>query len=372
MKISIVLVDDWELRGTGEGDMGQIQFSTLSKLLDIYEKYNFKASINAEIMQQLYHIRYGAKHNELKIKALQWENVIKEAYSRGHDVQLHIHPQWKGAQYENKKWLLPGNWSIISYPRDSIKRMVKDSKDYLENLIQELDPAYKCVSFRSGAWAIAPSNHILTILAEEKIVFDISIVKGLYYNNSFIQLDYRNCEESFQPFYPNMKDARKLSDKKEPITCVPTFSFVPSLFSMAKKDIGDFKRKLKILFPNKKTSIDVNNIVNTQYNVWRPPIWRIDLRLSELLPKLTIADLSYMNYAMMKDMLVNIRKKAKKRGLDRVAIVLENHTKDLIDFSHIEKFTQLLSQQDDIEVITLTQLAHRLQHNVYAVISKSN
>lgn len=134
MTISIVLVDDWELRGDGSGNMDKIQFATLSRLLAIYESFGLRASINAEIMQQIYHLRYGEKHQHLAKLAARWEETVTDAYRRGHDVQLHVHSQWHGAYFENGKWVLPGNWSILTYSRNDMVRMIHDCRIYLEGL----------------------------------------------------------------------------------------------------------------------------------------------------------------------------------------------------------------------------------------------
>src|SRR2546421_119346 len=105
-QVELVLVDDWELRGNGAGDMRVMQFDTLRQLLAIYERHGLKASINAEVMQQLYHREWGEKFPELRALADEWDALVKEAYSRGHDVQLHVHSQWQGARFEGGRWVL--------------------------------------------------------------------------------------------------------------------------------------------------------------------------------------------------------------------------------------------------------------------------
>ena len=68
--IHLALVDDWELSGNGSGDIRQLQFEPLRRLVTIY-------------------IRLG---------------------------------------------------------------MLQRGKAYLESLLKDIDPNYRCVSFRSGAW----------------------------------------------------------------------------------------------------------------------------------------------------------------------------------------------------------------------------
>ena len=46
---------------------------------------------------------------------------------------------------------------------------------------------------------------------------------------------------------------------------------------------------------------------------------------------------------------------------NEVPVILENHTKDIRDFSHIERFIKDVSQAADIRCLTLTELARELQ-----------
>ena len=153
---------------------------------------------------------------------------MRETFRQGHDIQLHIHPQWQNAEYQDGRWKLTADWSILNYSREAARQMLLRGKEYLENLLKDIDPHYRCVSFRSGAWCIAPSPHMLDLLVELGIVFDMSIVAGVKYDTRNIKLDYTDCEEEFLPYYPVMTDARRVSDKIEPIVCVPTNCFYAS------------------------------------------------------------------------------------------------------------------------------------------------
>jgi hypothetical protein len=79
------------------------------------------------------------------------------------------------AEYEDGKWKLSGDWSILNYPREEARALIARGKEYLENLLRPLDSNYAAVSFRSGSWCIAPSLFMLQLLAEFGIVFDMSI-----------------------------------------------------------------------------------------------------------------------------------------------------------------------------------------------------
>ena len=64
----------------------------------------------------------------------------------------------------------------------------------------------------------------------------------------------------------------------------------------------------------------------------------------------------------MMEMLESIRKRARASGLTDVPVVLENHTKDLQNFSDLERFLEKAANSSDIRFITLTELARNLKH----------
>jgi len=208
--IYLALTHDWELRGDGSGDIEQIQFAPLRKLLAIYQRHNARTTFLPDVMQQLRFRQLEGKHPELKPLADSWDEHVRKAFRQGHDIQLHLHPQWLNAQYEQSRWQLNDDWSILHYDRDTAYAMLAEGKEYLENLLRPIDQSYRCLAFRAGALAAAPSEHLFNSLATLGIQLDVSIAGGLFVDNYNLQLDYRNCEETFLPFYPVMEDARRV------------------------------------------------------------------------------------------------------------------------------------------------------------------
>src|SRR5438552_5548626 len=97
--IFLALTHDWELRGDGSGDIEQIQFAPLRKLLEIYRKHNARTTLLPDVMQQLRFRQLEGKYPKLKPLADSWDEHVREAFRHGHDVQLHLHPQWLSAEY---------------------------------------------------------------------------------------------------------------------------------------------------------------------------------------------------------------------------------------------------------------------------------
>jgi hypothetical protein len=388
-EIHLVLTDDWELRGDGSGNMRAIQFDTMRGLCDVYERHGFRGSFNVELMQQLAHLEQAARHPELGALASEWDSAVQEAYRRGHDIQLHLHPQWTRAEYEGGSWRLDGAWSLTAYDADEIKSMLRRSRTYLEQLLRPIDPDYRCLTYRSGSWCIAPSDAALTALAEEGVVVDMSIVDGAHYENPRVSVDYRSIDEPFLPFYPDMRDARRLADRPQPIVCVPTHSFsgwnglrhgrmrssgqrrpLPSAPFVLGAGTAQMARRLRLpasehivrKFTHAPSS---TAIPDAQYRAtYSSDVWT---NAGTAAPEMTISDLAGLSHGHTREMLRDIRRRARASGHDVVPVILINHTKDIGDFEPIERFCADVEAAADLRVIRVSEMVSNLEQGVYPI-----
>lgn len=372
--IHLAFVDDWELSGTGAGSVRELQLGPMRELVRIYNAHNVRGSFNAEVMQQLTFRKFEGGHPELKELADEWDAAVRETLAQGHDVQLHVHPQWTDAVYEGGRWRLTADWSILNYEPEEAYRMMLACKEYLENLLRPVKPDYACVSFRSGSWCIAPSPHMLDLLVRLGIVFDMSIVGGVRYETKNISLDYTNCEEDFLPYYPMMTDARKVSDKREPIVCVPTNHFYGSRRQVFKHHLGKAVEKVKRRLAPQSAPRPTGRSVETYGQEWAQVGHASAARrvyekgvVPYLKGKHLISDIAQLDYALLREMLASIRRRARASGLSEVPVILENHTKDVRDFSHIERFVGDVARAEDVVCLTLTELAAGLRAGKFQV-----
>ena len=365
--LHLALVDDWELSGNGSGDIRRLQFEPMRRLVGIYNRLGIRGSFNAEVMQQITFRQYQDQHKHLKVLADEWDDIVKETFRQGHDIQLHVHPQWQNAEYKDGRWQLTSDWSILNYSREAALQMLRHGKEYLENLLKDVDPDYRCVSFRSGAWCIAPSPHMLDLLVELGIAFDMSIVAGVKYDTRNIKLDYTQCEEDFLPYYPVMTDARRVSDKVEPIVCVPTNCFYASRRQVLQHHLQKVVSKIKSKIAGPTAVSNNGRSVETYGEQWAQIDGSLTKRIYRkgvvpyLRGKHTISDLAQLDYPLMMEMLDSIRKRSRASGLTDVPVVLENHTKDLHNFSDLERFLEKAVESSEIRFVTLTELATGLK-----------
>ena len=261
-EIVIAMVDDWELRGTGVGNVIENQVKPMRVLMSLYEKYNIRGTFNVEVMQQLYMRKFQGRFPELKTQADAWDSAVIDALNRGHDVQLHIHPQWLNASYNTENgWELNCNWDITQYDKEDVEGMFRDSIEYLKILFRNNNIEHRLCSYRAGSWAFAPSEFMLSILEENNIVLDMSLVKGLKYDTKHVKLDYTVMEESRLPYYPVHNDARFVSNKREKVVCIPTFRYKCDFYAIF------IDRVKEILYSKNNKAVAVSSNWAT-YNEW--------------------------------------------------------------------------------------------------------
>lgn len=369
--IYLSLTDDWELRGNGSGSIEEIQFRPMRELVSIYKRHRVRSTFNAEVMQQLTFRQFEREFPELRALADRWDEHVREAFQAGHDIQLHLHTQWTEAAYAGGQWRLSGDWSILNYDEPTAYKLLSTGRDYLENLLRPVDASYKCVSFRAGSSVIAPSPFILRALARAGIKLDMSIVGGMYHDTRHLTVDYRDCEEDFLPFYPRMTDARRVSSDEEEIVCVPVQHFYGSRREFGKALARYARRRA----PKASTAHDDK----LSPDAYAREEWREKRHASKLLlvyekaiaPFLKgwylTADLSRLNYALMREMLDSIRRRARRTGLAEVPVVLANHSKDIKDFDAIERFVSEAAKAGDIRFITQTELVSKLERREFPI-----
>jgi hypothetical protein len=360
--IHLALTHDWELRGDGSGDIERIQFAPLRQLLEIYAKAGALTTVLPDVMQQMAFRRCESKHPDLKPLADSWDEHARDAFRQGHDIQLHLHPQWRNAVHANGVWQLSGDWSILNYDPDTACAMLAEGKEYLERLLRPIDSDYRCIAFRAGALAAAPSDHLFRSLANLGMQLDVSIAAGVFVNDQNLQLDYRRCEETFLPFYPMMEDARKVSGQREPIVCVPLNHFYGSRRATGRQNLSLAWRELR------RRSSRSNRIESpgTPASPQTHRSSRVALVFEKLIVpavkrKHFVSDTGRLNYPLMREMLASIRQRANESGLAHVPVVLTNHPKDIRDLAGIERFVREVSEAEDLRFITLSELAKKLQ-----------
>lgn len=241
MKLALIFTNDWELFGDGSGDYYEIQHQPLVELTSLMNDYGAKLTIMAEVFQQLKHIEFTDKNKSFKSITDSWEKVLQDSYLSGHDIQLHLHPQWNEAKYINNEWLLGDNWSIGKRPKAQIEKFITDGKLYLENVIRKVDEDYQCNCFRAGAYYIEPSTNVIEELSLNNFVCDTSVTKGTYVDSYY---DYRKAYSNILPWGIGTEGVTKKSNEPKMME-IPIYSAISIDSEAFKKFVPNLYYKLR-------------------------------------------------------------------------------------------------------------------------------
>ena len=229
--MNFVLTLDYELYGDGTGSVFSHIIEPTNNILDICNKNNIKVTIFVEAIEYLKIKNEWNKGNTMgyskdPVKAIE-EQLINAALN-GHDIQLHIHPQWVNAIFENGKWKVDlSNWRLGDFNSDGnydIEALITDAKEEVEELISEVIPNYKCIAFRAGAFNIMPSHQVFEAMRATGLKVDSSVYPGGYENGELSRYDYRNVPLELDFWWGSKEDITRPSDNTREIMELPVFA----------------------------------------------------------------------------------------------------------------------------------------------------
>jgi len=197
---NILLTFDYELFGSGSGDVIKHLIEPTNKILLVLDKLKVKATFFVEQLEidALISLKntFPAESKEF-MDAIAIEEQISLIIKKGHDIQLHLHPQWYGADYYNGKWNLNFYWwrfSALPYTSNNgvpgKYELIKEGKASLEKRIKPLKPDYQCHTFRAGGYNIGSEKTSVDALVDNGFKIDTSICPGYFSSSALSQYDY--------------------------------------------------------------------------------------------------------------------------------------------------------------------------------------
>lgn len=195
---TILLTIDYELFGDGSGNVFKHMIEPTNRILSVCNKYNTKITVFFEVVEYWALKREWEKGNTMgylsdPIKAI--EKQLQSIYKQGHDIQLHIHPQWVDSQFIRGRWEVDLSqwrlgWYYIEEGEKSLYNLLKKGKETIESIIHPIDPSYTCIALRAGGYNVQPSEEIIRSMHKLGLLFDTSVYTGGVENNYLSRYDY--------------------------------------------------------------------------------------------------------------------------------------------------------------------------------------
>jgi hypothetical protein len=225
----VVLSVDYEIFGNGEGDVRQHVTEPTERMAKLCEKYGAPLTVFFEVEEYLAFEKF---RDALKLQlgydpaALIRQQIIDLA-KRGHDIQLHLHPQWHRADYKNGKWILETDKMTVDSlfdTQEATDKFIAERKAVIETMLAEAGGKQQKVTvYRAGAFSAQPGLKLLSALAKNGFVIDSSVVKGLIQPKGYGSgLDYRKAPSDKEPWRVS-RDVIEV-DTAGPIWEVPIYS----------------------------------------------------------------------------------------------------------------------------------------------------
>ena len=229
--MDLILTLDYELFGNGSGNVFKHIIEPTNKLLELCNKYDIKITIFFEILEYLKIKEVWQSGNSMgyeKDPANAIENQIKKAYKQGHDIQLHLHPQWLNGKYENG-WIVNNSlWRLPEVTNQnsgySINELLKIGKSTIENLLKPINSKYTCNILRAGGYNILPSEQVVKAMINNDFIADSSVYPGGFINSDLSKYDYRSIKRNIPYWWIEDYDVLKQSATKTNILEFPIFS----------------------------------------------------------------------------------------------------------------------------------------------------
>jgi hypothetical protein len=192
----LLLTVDYEIFGNGAGDVRQHMVEPTERMARICEKYSVPLTIFFEVEE---YVAFCRQARELE-RMLGYDparlirDQVRSLALRGHDFQLHLHPQWYEAKLEDRRWKLGVKATV-----DDLFESSEETDRYIcvrKALLEELTDGRQVIAYRAGAFSARPGEKLLAALAANDIKFDSSVVRGLFHETDSYHLDYRNVNNS--------------------------------------------------------------------------------------------------------------------------------------------------------------------------------
>jgi len=356
--MKILFHDDWEIHGDGTGDPRVMMFEPARKLLDLCDRYGARYTFFAEVMQQF--AMMNSSRAEHRDWAREWEGILQDAVRRGHDVQLHLHPQWIGARFEEGRWRLDfSKWSIAELSGAEIYELLDRGKRYLESLLRPVKADFEIVAFRAGGWLAQPSGNLVAALRRAGITADCSVVPGkrAAYRGGQI-MDFTQPCHRILPWWVASDDVARAGDERSGVIEIPTYaeSFRgPLALWLLQKNPGSVRHYYGVYRRRR---------LKERVREFSPPTVKPDARRGVgglLTSRSTYCSFGYMHHRTLMEMVRNAGRLAAAQGISDPPLVMLSHSKSFFSFSNFEKLLQDLATKPGISFMRTRDLVRELR-----------
>lgn len=349
MKRKICLTVDHEIFGNGTGDVRQHMTEPTERMAAACEKHGMPLTLFFEVEEFLAFER----EREKLVAVLGYDPAAEvraqavDLARRGHDLQLHVHPEWVGSAFENGTWKLNAdNRTVHSLfaSQSETTEYIRSRKAAVDALWAGAGSARRVTAFRAGAFCVQPGERLLPALAANGILIDSSLVKGLTRDDEHVHLNFRSAP-AVRRHWRVATDVA-IEDANGAVLEIPIYSL------MGRRIQQMTPRRLLAKFSRSVPKEKQREMVN-QLNMGRSPA-----SVARFLARPFPIKLDFHNMSA-KQMLRWIRNAPPAPTGDMDVIVLIGHSKEHRDHANFETFLAGVAADRSLEVVSMSDLTER-------------
>lgn len=212
MSKRVIITLDYEL-GMGEtpGTINKCLIEPMDAMTKMLEKHPYvKLSF---FVDGAYLLRLKQLMNLYENVRKDYDKVIKhisQLQKLGHDIQYHFHPQWLYSNFDGNGWIMDLDHYKLS---DVDEPMLKQSfSEGLRILRQETD---RVIAFRAGGYSLETYTKYSSLLRDNGIIIDSSVLPGAKSHTSKQFYDYSCTPEGIYKFSNDFKSFDEKGDMIE-------------------------------------------------------------------------------------------------------------------------------------------------------------
>lgn len=349
MKRQILLTVDHEIFGNGTGDVRQHMTDPTEQMAAACDRHGMPLTVFFEVEEYLAFER----EREKLVAALGYDPAAEvreqavDLVKRGHDLQLHVHPEWLGCVFERGAWKLNSDKRTVHSlfgSQAETTEYVRSRKAAVDELWEEAGSPRRVTAFRAGAFCAQPGEHLLPALAANGIVIDSSLVKGLTRDDEQVHLDFRAAPSARRHWQVSTDVARE--DTSGSVLEIPIYS------SMGRRIQQMTPRRLLAKFSGNVPREKQREMVS-QLGMGRSPA-----SVARFLARPFPIKLDFHNMSA-KQMLRWIRNAPPAPPGDMDVIVLIGHSKEHRDHANFKTFLAGVAADPSLEVVSMSDVAER-------------
>jgi hypothetical protein len=314
--IECIFTLDYEIYGNGEGSLKDLVYEPAKKLKSLFDQAGAKLVLFVEAAELE---KIAAFKADPVVREV--EDQILEFFNEGHEIALHLHPQWVNAHYHQGRWELDyREYNLCKLSSSRMAEITGRSIGYLQEILKT--PDYIPLSFRAGNWLFQPTRDAAQTLSALGIKIDSSVFKGGVQRQH--HLDYRQAIGN--GYYWKFQDDVNRIDNQGEMLEIPIYTQMVPFWKMATA------KRLSLQQKSNSSRPQVRERINRLLDRAR---FRQPLKF----------DFCRMTLEELVSMMEQINREDQTSPTGYKPMVVIGHTKDLVDFNTVETFLFYLREK---------------------------